>query len=78
MHKCILPLLVLILSWPVVAAAQDAEPSSDIWFRTPTLVVGNSSTRFEAVLVGDLLLWDHDDWHGWRVNVYGSASFACG
>ena len=33
--------------------------------------VRTAVNRFEAVLGGDLLLWDHDDWHGWRVNVYG-------
>ena len=73
MHRCALTLLVLILSWPALASAQDAE-TQDIWFTDSNrIVVGNSSTRFKVVIVGDLLLWDRDDWHGWRVNVFGSA-----
>ena len=72
MRRCTVTLLVLIFSLPALAGAQDAE-AEDIWFRDSNrLVVGNSSTRFEAVIGGDLLLWDHEDWHGWRVNVYGS------
>ena len=77
-HACMLILVGVSLASPPLGA-QDAPPASGASFRdTNRLIVGNGDARFEAVVGGDLLVWNRrwshwQEWNGWGMNVYGSA-----